>query len=598
MDANREKFLKEQLSAYLDGELSEEERAEVQAWLDEYADTRALVDELRATVEALGALPRAEASGELLEGLRSRLERRALLDEPSEFAGEGTPVRMFSVGRWLSAAAVLALSGVALYFTWSNQEPGRIERDQLARLDERESVVPVLSEESERSDELVPRTIGQEEIPRRLTRRLEKTDGLDDDADAMVHAKPAAPVAPGFAVEGLIAAKAEEETKETLPSGEEPALVAAPVADTITGGAGVRAVPAETPGGPAGDTEGMVIRHDLSLGGDRTALTATEDEFMAEAPAVSSDFDTHLFDTQLGAVRDAPAPDVELKVVELVYADEADVRETLEMLDARFAKKAPTRKRAAVARSQPAEANDYARVGGAGRFSYGYAVSGKDVRKQTTTAPAGEAVTTLTLTLPDQLTFDDMMDTLYRAERRPTQSRILDEDDTPKDKGYRAMRAEDESFDVTGDLYVAGEPTTQPAVDTEEMWDFAQPESEGEGRPEADDARKWYALDRSAKLGQSLQRAETQPAAAPPTSQPAANQAVTLSSTISSGEDRDAVAPLDSLVVQAQRSAPSNRLRLYVYIDPSGDTPTTRPATSQPTTQPVTTQPTSAPANP
>ena len=78
--------LTELLSAYLDGELADEQRMEVEALLADDAETRALLDEIRATVELVRSLPRAKASDDLMDGLRSRLERKALLggNQPPE----------------------------------------------------------------------------------------------------------------------------------------------------------------------------------------------------------------------------------------------------------------------------------------------------------------------------------------------------------------------------------------------------------------------------------------------------------------------------------------------------------------------------------
>ena len=118
MNAERREYLEMQLSAYLDGELTPREQAEVEAWLAADPEARRLLAELRATVDAIQSLPRARASEELLGNLRTRLERRALLDTPGPAeAVTRTPALWW--GKWVAAAAVIALTVTAGYFTWT-----------------------------------------------------------------------------------------------------------------------------------------------------------------------------------------------------------------------------------------------------------------------------------------------------------------------------------------------------------------------------------------------------------------------------------------------------------------------------------------------
>ncbi len=124
MDAKRREQLESQLSAYLDGELTPAEQREVKAFLAGDREARALLEELRATVSAVRSLPRARAPEDLMESLRGRLERRALLGEgqPADMARQAA--RPFH-GRWIAAAAVIALTFVAGYFMWplGQEEP-------------------------------------------------------------------------------------------------------------------------------------------------------------------------------------------------------------------------------------------------------------------------------------------------------------------------------------------------------------------------------------------------------------------------------------------------------------------------------------------
>lgn len=65
----------EMLSAYLDGELSAEDRARVEAWLADSADARHLLDELRAVRSGMKSLPRNQLAADLGPAVLQRAER-------------------------------------------------------------------------------------------------------------------------------------------------------------------------------------------------------------------------------------------------------------------------------------------------------------------------------------------------------------------------------------------------------------------------------------------------------------------------------------------------------------------------------------------
>ncbi|MDR7485420.1 MAG: anti-sigma factor [Armatimonadota bacterium] len=67
-----------QLSAYLDGELSPEEMADVRSHLDRCADCREDLEAIRATKRLLGRLEPPPLPADFAEGLRARLARDAL----------------------------------------------------------------------------------------------------------------------------------------------------------------------------------------------------------------------------------------------------------------------------------------------------------------------------------------------------------------------------------------------------------------------------------------------------------------------------------------------------------------------------------------
>ncbi|MBP7934012.1 MAG: hypothetical protein KA354_05115 [Phycisphaerae bacterium] len=121
MDPKRRQYLEAQLSAYLDGELAAAERTEVEDFLAVDADARKLLAELEDIAAGLRALPRARVSPDLMEGLRSRLERRALLGVQTSKAPPVTTIPFG--GRWLAAAAVMAMMVTAGYVMWSIRSP-------------------------------------------------------------------------------------------------------------------------------------------------------------------------------------------------------------------------------------------------------------------------------------------------------------------------------------------------------------------------------------------------------------------------------------------------------------------------------------------
>src|SRR4051794_27253517 len=69
------------LCAYVDGELDEAGRAEIEAHLASNAQHRQLIEELRAQRSLLARLPRVAAPEDIGESINARLERSVLLDD-------------------------------------------------------------------------------------------------------------------------------------------------------------------------------------------------------------------------------------------------------------------------------------------------------------------------------------------------------------------------------------------------------------------------------------------------------------------------------------------------------------------------------------
>ena len=100
------------LCAYIDGELDEAGRAEIEKHLASNPQHRKLLDELTTTHQLLVELPRAGAPPEILESMQSQLERSVLLSESGAEAASAA----LRVSRWpqYSAAAAIVLLAVGL----------------------------------------------------------------------------------------------------------------------------------------------------------------------------------------------------------------------------------------------------------------------------------------------------------------------------------------------------------------------------------------------------------------------------------------------------------------------------------------------------
>jgi hypothetical protein len=119
----------EQLSAYLDGELSEQEVSRIERQLETDPQSRRLLEELAKTAEWVRDLPAESAPAGLRESTVAMLERDMLLGAAGEEAG-GLPRPSRPVLRWLATAAVVALACTAGYFTLSQAGRGPSAGDE------------------------------------------------------------------------------------------------------------------------------------------------------------------------------------------------------------------------------------------------------------------------------------------------------------------------------------------------------------------------------------------------------------------------------------------------------------------------------------
>ncbi len=160
----------EQLSAYVDGESSESERAEVERLVEADPQARRLLHELRTTARLVGGLERVTAPPGFADAVQARLERRALLgDSPSGLEQGRAPA-----GRWVrrfAVAACFALVCTAAWYGWRTEPgPGRQE-SKYVLTDNAETASPVGGEKlafsdakSEREFNLDSATVGADEM--------------------------------------------------------------------------------------------------------------------------------------------------------------------------------------------------------------------------------------------------------------------------------------------------------------------------------------------------------------------------------------------------------------------------------------------------
>ena len=108
--------IEEQLSAYLDGQLSEEDRAALERQLVENPAMRRTMRELESTVQLVQGLPIEPSPAGLREDTLGMLERDMLF-APVGREHAAITERPRLAGRWLATAAVVAMASTAGFFT-------------------------------------------------------------------------------------------------------------------------------------------------------------------------------------------------------------------------------------------------------------------------------------------------------------------------------------------------------------------------------------------------------------------------------------------------------------------------------------------------
>ena len=102
----------ELLNSFIDGELTDGQRMEVERLIAGDESIARRLRELQKCQVLMGSLPRAEAPAKVLEGLRASLSGGTLVSERPATLGERANTRPLLIRRVLAAAAVIGLAVV------------------------------------------------------------------------------------------------------------------------------------------------------------------------------------------------------------------------------------------------------------------------------------------------------------------------------------------------------------------------------------------------------------------------------------------------------------------------------------------------------
>lgn len=188
------------LCAYVEGELSGPERAEIAAHLQANPEHATLIQDLIEQRRLLGQLPREKAPLDLTEELQAQLEREVLLGG-ANVAEESEPV--LKISHWpqiLSIAAIFLLAaglGLVVYLVLPGNPTLVSTAQKMDEVPERAQAVMVNPAQAPDALGQAPRSPAREEpAPRYPTRTLAKAIGPEKPAAApLATAKVAAPAA-------------------------------------------------------------------------------------------------------------------------------------------------------------------------------------------------------------------------------------------------------------------------------------------------------------------------------------------------------------------------------------------------------------------
>ncbi len=143
--------IRQQLSGYLDGELSEANRREVQRAVEADAELAKELRQLQKVRELVGRLPREQASEDFVSNVLAQAERRDLIGPTAETRAPRSTLWV----RWLASAAVLLIAvGIVSVIAVVLSKPASPER--LAEADRREPVGRLARDVNEFAETRVP----------------------------------------------------------------------------------------------------------------------------------------------------------------------------------------------------------------------------------------------------------------------------------------------------------------------------------------------------------------------------------------------------------------------------------------------------------
>jgi anti-sigma factor RsiW len=122
------------ISAYLDGELSQDEAGEFEAHLDAEPEVQEHLDQMRRMLGALGSLPDIEAPLDFYEQINRKLRRSKLSSDASWLSSVILPFQVLSIVIILAAAAIFLMTELDRENRINEKElptvgaPGQLER--------------------------------------------------------------------------------------------------------------------------------------------------------------------------------------------------------------------------------------------------------------------------------------------------------------------------------------------------------------------------------------------------------------------------------------------------------------------------------------
>jgi anti-sigma factor RsiW len=173
--------IEELLNGFIDGELTERQRTEIQRLISHDAKVAQRLWELQKCKMLIGSLPCAEAPREILESIKTSMERRTLLGQEADRFDERKGAKHLLVRKVLAAAAMIGLVAVLATVIYtivapeSTKEKPIISKDWQqpagkAGVESTKPGIPVTAEKS---------TVKADMAARRFSARLElKTNDL------------------------------------------------------------------------------------------------------------------------------------------------------------------------------------------------------------------------------------------------------------------------------------------------------------------------------------------------------------------------------------------------------------------------------------